>query len=269
MPATKPTTIAINEGIGAYVQDLGFRRKSARLYLKETGDYEEFVWFRIRNHGQVIEDIYGVFDRAFQDFCDDILPEPFDSGMPLDYPRPAHVLYGAGPYANGQKHRDRTLLGAGARALHHLGLRHDAERAARPPYKRFVDDQGHWVPGDAPEACAAAMRCFWRDLVETARGELLATPKAVIQSEIDKSSFFQPIEFTLASAAYVGNIDFLKEKLAYYSNEAITVIEEEIQKRAKQYKWTKVDIDESRAISQKSILEHGNLVRHILDKIQI
>lgn len=45
MTAQDPLRIAIRSGIGARALELGFKRKSERLYVREDDAYREWVYF--------------------------------------------------------------------------------------------------------------------------------------------------------------------------------------------------------------------------------
>ena len=100
----KPATRAINAGIGERIQELGFRRKSGRLYLREDERFAEYVIFR--SDGLKFYDELGIFDKDFEAFMDGL---PQRGSNVSDKPGLAAFL------------RRRLVLGAGTNSAKSFG----------------------------------------------------------------------------------------------------------------------------------------------------
>lgn len=211
MRAVNPITIAIREGIGKRLLELGFQRQGARMYLKETGDYSEWVHFGNRPGG--FTEQYGVFDNGLQRYMDCLMPDGFPTG------------HNSGP----------KLLHFGMHA-YHFGAYEAAElekqwrRRRRPwrpleyfiepprnltPYRRYISDQFHgWTLDDDPHGCAAATLEAFEGSVGRWRADM-ATDAHKVARIIGTSSLTTPV-LKIVARAYAGDFAGAEELIQHY-----------------------------------------------------
>ncbi len=201
MRAVNPITIAIREGIGKRLLELGFQRQGARMYLKETGDYSEWVHFANLRGG--FQDMYGIHDAALERFVSTTL----EVATKLNEPgmiRPCHIASRSIDHAKWRFGQAWEEWRANRRPWRPL------EYFQNPPdtvsmYGPFISQRGVWTPADDPIGCAAATATAWHAHVEPYRARLIASPQAVAREMIQSESF--GLTKRIMVTAYLGDKD--------------------------------------------------------------
>jgi len=200
--ATHPMTVASRDGGGARLLELGFERRSSRLYRKDTPDILEWVHFRRHAVGAFTES-YGIFDKRMKAFFDDMLGQEAPDWM--EEPLPAHEL------SNALHHAGDLIRAAVADWRRNRSLRRPLEffrEAPGPeqahPYQRFLAEGGAWFAGDDPAGCAEASRDCWVAGVEPLRNMLLADDLAIAR-EVLKGSARQSFRYRACLYAFLGD----------------------------------------------------------------
>lgn len=238
--AADPMTVAIREGVGARLLDLGFERKSQRAYVKETGAYSEWVHFRRHSEGDVT-DTYGIFDNALQAFCDSVLEPPEDTATRYE-PRPSHLYY------EGRNHARHVIYDA-------VEAWRKARRPWRPfeyliehpetahPYLQFISERGRWRDGGDPSGCARAMLECWTAYIEPERARLIADDKAVARRAVEVDSGHPDVR--LATAVYAGEIECARAILARYVDpSAFAPDPDDVERRRRYERWSQSEAAE-------------------------
>ncbi len=167
MAKDDPNRIAIHEGIGARLKELGFKRKSERLYVREDDQFEDWVRFELSGRDAFI-DISGVLLKG--------LDETFDN-LGLD-------LWRYGEFGKRNAHVGRSAIrlwgisSDASLAAYHLRRRRygwlvwqfwasEARWSATDPYVQSpYTGKGGWQCAANPAGCAAESLQKWRELVE-------------------------------------------------------------------------------------------------------
>ena len=93
----RPSTIAIRDGVGARARELGFERKSGRLYWREDERVTEWIHFGIRPD-ETFTETYGIFDKDLRAYVDRYVSPEMHVG-PASSVHPAHRVASALPHA--------------------------------------------------------------------------------------------------------------------------------------------------------------------------
>ena len=91
MAATEAQKIAIDEGIGGRLLELGFRKKSERLYVRETVDLEYWSRFRFQPErlGGGFRERTGIVSKSLQSLSEQV--GLIESQYNFDYTSASHV----------------------------------------------------------------------------------------------------------------------------------------------------------------------------------
>lgn len=208
--AKTPAGIAIHDGIGAQLLELGFKRKSARLYLKDTGDLSEWVHFRV-DGGVEFTELYGVFDNALQRFFDENL-DGFDTSQD-ENPRPLHLQSWCYVYAVGEANVAAKEWRAARRPWRPREYFQDPPKDLTP-YSPCVSAWNKLYAADDPAGCAESSRALWTEMVEPLRNELIADPLAVANQLSEAEKGFP--EFRIGLEVYLGNLAKSREIAEYF-----------------------------------------------------
>ena len=172
----KTARIAIRNGIGKRLLELGFQRKSTRLYVREDEQFSEWVGFSIDGYERVNETI-GIFDKDFAALFAS-MPHYEDVVESTDVwgdPAPAHVHSGAL-----ELWRDEADEKVNAEIDGWRWWQREAWFGPKPTpeymLSPFVID-GAWETATDPDGVAEFMLEHWRARVEPWRERML-TDKA-------------------------------------------------------------------------------------------
>jgi hypothetical protein len=149
----KPATRAINAGIGERIQELGFRRKSGRLYLREDERFAEYVIFR--SDGLKFYDRLGIFDKDFEAF---MVGLPHRGSNVSDKPRPCHVFKTALGAWRRYEQREEFRLDDRITLIRPWTIIWPGLKLMRKPESKktpFTTDDGDWLATENWEGCAA------------------------------------------------------------------------------------------------------------------
>lgn len=149
----KPATRAINAGIGERIQELGFRRKSGRLYLREDERFAEYVIFR--SDGLKFYDELGIFDKDFEAFMDGL---PQRGSNVSDKPRPCHVFKTALGAWRRHEQREEFRLDDRITLIRPWTIIWPSLKLMRKPESmktRLTTDDGDWLAAEDWEGRAA------------------------------------------------------------------------------------------------------------------
>ena len=149
----KPATRAINAGIGARIQELGFRRKSGRLWLKEDKRFAEYVIFR--TNGLEFDQDLGIFDKDFDAFMDGL---PERGSNVSDSPRPCHVSEcSLSAWRKHEQHEEHLILRQLKFSRPWTLIWPGLKPISKPASKKtpFATDYGKWRAAEDWEGCAA------------------------------------------------------------------------------------------------------------------
>lgn len=169
MARVRPNRIAIRDGVGARLIELGFRRKSERLYEKDEGDLYFWVRFVISDDDSFV-DRAGVVSREMERMVAATGEELHQYGV--TEPAPGHISISAYDYWAGQDALAEAEFRNSRWWLNLLGpckslVPWDRMWAKRSAFKssRFAGG-GRWRVSGSPSGCAAVSLEKWRESVE-------------------------------------------------------------------------------------------------------
>ncbi len=166
MASVRPNRLAIREGIGKRALELGFKRKSDRLYEREEGDLTFWLRFTMSDDERFV-DLAGVVSRELDEMIAATGADlnPYN----IDEPSKGHVYISA---IDAWRAQSRASEEAFRKPLRWLGpiywfLPWINIWRRRDPFTQspFVE-KGRWYAGADPEGCAAASLAKWREIVE-------------------------------------------------------------------------------------------------------
>jgi|GEM_PF-3345795 len=161
---------AVRNGIGARLLELGFTRKSARLYVREDERFKEWVRFSYGGSG-AFSDLIGIYDKelaALTESC----PHSRGADFGVVSPRPAHVLHSAQTaWRNWESACEKDWRET-------LDWWNPIDWARRTPRREseasiYVGDRGKWRTNGNPDMCAAESLKIWRKHIEPWRQRML------------------------------------------------------------------------------------------------
>lgn len=251
--AIDPMTIAIRDGVGARLLELGFERKSLRAYVKQTGIYTEWVHFRRHGEGDVT-DTYGIFDNALQAFCDAAFAIPQPTGMAGET-RPCHLGYEGRDHARSVIHHAVEAWRKARRPWRPLEYLIEYPETAHP-YLQFISERGRWRDGGDPEGCGQAMLECWAAHIEPTRAELLAGDKTVARLLVAYAYGYP--DFRLATAVYAGNIERAREILArYVERKTFAPDPKDVEQERRRNRWTRAQAEAHAAAIAENSRKHA------------
>jgi len=201
--ATRSSTIAIHDGIAVRLQELGFEKRSIRLYLKETGHVSEWVHFSI-DREQNFVDTYGVFDNAMQAHLDCYLGPSENPGIP-GLNQPGHIYCTSLTWAKHLAFLGQKAWKNKRRPWRPLEYFRDPPKADVHWMFPYISDNGRWRPDPDPVGCAAASLEAWRLDVEAVRDELLEDRLAIALSLVEDNIGWP--EHQVVRRHYVGDLE--------------------------------------------------------------
>lgn len=158
--------IAIRDGIGRRAQELGFKRKSEKIYERIDDEYRCRVVFRHRKDG-AFYDLTGMTALSVLRLYDEAgvaMQVSHGDGRGVGHIRTPSIAYWATESRNSREEYLRRYEWLGPfRWLFLL----EERWAKRDSYEQcpYICDDG-WQPSDDPQACAEISTALWRENVE-------------------------------------------------------------------------------------------------------
>ncbi len=174
--------VAIRDGIATRLLELGFERKSARLFLREDDRFQEWAHFSISDPRK-FSDFIGIFDKDLHALFEKCMSPGRDSSV-FSTGRSGHTGTSAiRMWRKSEAARVQALIDR-RNGWNPLNWFWPSPR--RSDYRSpFVTEWGDWQAEHDPQGCAAASLAKWRELVEPWRMGILTDRRALILDYLD------------------------------------------------------------------------------------
>lgn len=205
---------AFRDGIGAHLLELGFEKKTERLYLRDDGRFSEAVDIEL-DVNETFREYFYIFDREFDRVLAQAFPDLFfRSGLtrePIEYRIRAHTWQ----LMTDADDAAQEKFEAGLKPWNFIRRRW--RRPRRMP-ERFscLTKSYFWSAADDPAECAQQSLAIWKEFMEPWRDAARSDRKVFADRYMTRRIFLSHPELQrIAVEVYAGDVEAAKAQVAH------------------------------------------------------